>query len=327
MDKTKAIVVLLVVNVLAVFYIGHTINTSIRNSENNSRAEINRLNQQVQMLESQIFNSIRRELTAQIDKIERLDYTWNETDLVQKKAKIGLQVALKEVTSAAVIGVTISRDGQAQPLEVELKQQAGMQYGAELDLSMEHNYELTVWERSSAGEKQLNATAQRLPLFDDMYRNRVEKASVGTSASNQYLGVDFRFLLKDLGVQGAELEKALLRIRKGGAVYDEIDMTEHAKPNTGQYVEFEDKYRVARASGQIDNTVTLEQFARDNGFDPDRHVPTDRAGDPSPYKQYELRYTIRFDEQYPELKLDRAKAEQLSFQWVLRFKDGYEQVY
>lgn len=326
MDKSKAILVLLVVNILAVFYIGHTINTSIRSSENNSRTEINRLNQQMQMLESQIANSIRRELTAQTDKIERLDYTWNETDLAQKKANIGLQVALKEVSAAAVIGVTIRRDGQAQPLEAELQQQAGMQYGAELELSLEHNYEVTVWERSNAGEKQLNATTQRLPLFDDMYRKRIEKASVGTSISNESLGADFSFLLKDMEVPGTELEKALLRIRKGGEVYDEIDMTEHAKPNTGRYIEFEDKYRVARASGQIDNSVTLEQFARDNGFDPDRYVQTDRAGEPSPYKQYELHYTIRFDEQYPELKLDRANAEQLSFQWVLRFKDGYEHV-
>ncbi|MDF2662886.1 MAG: hypothetical protein K0Q94_5677, partial [Paenibacillus sp.] len=31
-----------------------------------------------------------------------------------------------------------------------------------------------------------------------------------------------------------------------------------------------------------------------------------------------------FAKDYPELKLNRDLAEQISFEWVLRFEDGYE---
>jgi hypothetical protein len=324
MDRSKAILALLAVNMLVVLYIGYTINSAIRSHDNKTGSELRGLQQQVQLLESQIVNGISRELTAQADKVERLDYTLTGADLAQKKAKIGLQVALKEVSSSAVIAVAVRRDGQVQPLEAVLEHQGGMQYGTELELSLEHNYELTVWERSGAGQKQLNAETRRLPLLDDVYRNRVAKASTGTGISNDRLNADFSFLLKDLGIPGTELDKALLRIRKGGAVYDEIDVTRQAAPRSGRYAEIEDHYKVARASGQIDNSVTLEQFARVNGFDPDRHVSTAKAGETSPYAQYSLLYTIEFAKDYPELKLNRDSAGQLSFEWVLRFKDGYE---
>lgn len=326
MDRSKAILVLLAVNVLAVLYIGYTINAAIRSNDNKTSSELGRLQQQVQMLESQIVNGISRQLTAQADKVERLDYVLTGADLAQKKAKVGLQVALKEVSPSAVIAVSVRRDGQVQPLEAVLEHQGGLQYGTELELSLAHNYELTVLERGDAGQKQLNAETRRLPLFDDVYRNRVAKSSTGTGISNERLNADFSFVLKELGMPGAELEKALLRIKKGGAVYDEIDVTQQATPRSGRYGEFEDHYKVARASGKIDNSVTLEQFARDSGFDPDRHVPTDKAeaGETSPYAQYSLLYSIEFAKDYPELKLTRDSAGQLSFEWVLRFQDGYE---
>ncbi|MFC3770541.1 hypothetical protein [Paenibacillus sp. GCM10012303] len=324
MDRSKAIVTLLVVNLLAVLYIGYKHNGEIRRQSSQTDSQLHILQQQVQMLESQIVNGISRELTAQADKVERLDYELTEADLAQKKAKVGLQVALKEVSPSAVIAVSVRGDGQVMPLEAVLEPQGGMQYGTELELSLEHNYELTVWERSGTGQKQLNAETRRLPLMDEVYRNRVTKANTGNSLSNDRLNADFSFLLKDLGIPGTGLEQALLRIRKGGEVYDEIDVTAQATPRSGLYGEIEDHYKVARASGQIDNSVTLEQFARDKGFDPDRYVPTATAGEPSPYAQYSLLYTIEFAKDYPELKLNRDLAEQISFEWVLRFEDGYE---
>src|SRR5690606_15082569 len=103
MDRTKAIPVLLEVNILAGLYMGYTIKESIHSSDNRTAEELRMLRHQVQQLDSQIMNGIRRELTAQADKVERLDYTFTEADLVQKKAQVGLQVALKEVSASAVI--------------------------------------------------------------------------------------------------------------------------------------------------------------------------------------------------------------------------------
>ncbi len=324
MDRSKAIIILLAINLLAVLYIGYSINSSIRSNNDQTAAELRELKQQTLQLEGRITDGIRRELAAQADKVERLDYALTGVDLAQGKATVGLQVALKEVSPSAIISVSVSREGQVEPLEAELEHQGGMQYGADVELSLEHNYNLTVWESSDAGQKQLNVDPRQLPLFDDMYRKRVEKESTGTALSNERLDADFAFLLKDMGIAGIELEQALLRIRQRGELLDEIDVTRQAVPRPAGYGEMEDHYRIAIASGQIDSSVTLEQFARDNGFDPDQHVPADQAGEPSPYQQYVLRHSIEFDKDYPELELTRESAGQLSFEWVLRFKDGYE---
>ncbi|MBP1995475.1 hypothetical protein [Paenibacillus eucommiae] len=324
MDRSKAILTLLAVNILAVLYIGYTINAAILNNGNKTKAEFQSMQQQVQLLENQILNGISRELAARADKVERLDYTLTGADLAQKNAKVTLQVALKEVTSSAVIAVSLRSDGQDQPLEAVLEHQGGMQYGAELELSLEHNYELTVWERGDAGQKQLNADSRRLPLFDDVYRNRMISPSTGTGISNERLNAEFSFLLKDLGIPGTQLETALLRINRGDKLYDEIDVTQQATPRSDGYAGIEEYYKVARASGQIDNSVTLEQFAHDSDFDPFQMVSIEKAGETLANARYSLYYTINFNKDYPELKLTRDSAGQLSFQWVLRFKDGYE---
>jgi len=329
MDKSKAILALLVINVFAMLYIGYTINATIRSTDNRTASDFQSLQQQVRQLENQIVDGISREFIKQSDKVERLDYILNEADLIQKKVEVSLQVALKEVSSSAVVAVSLRHDGQAEPLEVVLAQQGGLQYGTDkLELSLEHNYELTVWERSAEGQKQLNAEVRRLPLFDDVYRNRVIQTTTGTGISDERLNADFSFVLKDLKIPGTDLEQALLRIKKGGVVYDEIDVTAQATPRTNEYAGIEDKYKVARASGQIDNSVTLEQFARDQDYDPNQYVPTDTAtaGEFESYARYSLLYTIGFADDYPELKLTRDSANQLSFEWVLKFQDGYEHV-
>jgi len=326
MDKSKAIIILLVINLLAVFYMGYTNKGANRDHASRTEAELRELKQQVQMLEGQIISGVRSELIAQADKVEQLDYSITGADLAQKKANIGIQLALKEVSSSAVIAVSVTSDGQSQPTEQVLEHQGGMQYGAELELSLEQNYELTVWEKSGAGQKRLNVETLWLPLMDDVYRNRVANASMGTGISDERLNADYSFVLRDLGIPGTELERALLRIRQDGEVYDEIDVTQQTTPRPGQYGEIEDHYKIAIASGQIDNSVTLEQFARDSGYEPEQYVPVDQAGEQSGDAQYSLVHTIEFASDYPELQLDSDSAGRLSFEWVLRFKDGDEHV-
>jgi len=327
MEKSKAILALLVINIATMLYIGYTINAKIQRNDNLTMSNYQSIQQQVNQLENRIVSFISQELIKQTDKVERLEYTLTEADLIQKKVKVNLQVALKEVSSSSVVAVSLWHDGQSEPQEVVLAEQGGLTYGTDkLELSLEHNYELTILERSAEGQKQLNAEVHILPLFDNMYRNRVLKESTGTGMSNERMNVDFSFVLMDLKIPGIELEQALLRIKKDGVVYDEIDVTEQATPRNSKDVAFENMYMLARASGQIDSSVTLEQFARDQNYNPNEYVPTDTAkvGESESYAEYSLLYTIEFGNDYPELKLNQESANQLSFEWVLKFKDGYE---
>jgi len=326
MDKSKAIITLLVVNLCVVAYIGYTNQAAVRSQGERTEAELLGLRQQVQMLEGQIVGGIRSELTAQADKVERFDYAITGADLARKKANVDVRLALQEVSSSAVIAVSLTGEGQAQPIEQVLEPQGGMQYGGELELSLAHNYELTVWERSDAGQRQLSAGTLRLPLMDDVYHNRVMNASTGSGISDERLNADFSFVLRDLGIPGVELERVLLRIRQDGKVFDEIDVTDQATPRSAFYGELEDHYKVALASGQIDSSVTLEQFARERGYDPEQQAPTGEAGGPMQELRYSFAYDVEFATDYPELKPGRDEADRLAVEWVLRFKDGYEHV-
>lgn len=326
MSKSKTIIALLVANLLAVLYVGFNINAALRDNSNRTDSEVRMLQHQVQTLESQILNGISSALTAQADKVERFDYSVIAADLSQKKAKIGLQVVLKEVSSTADLSASLRREGQTDPLNVVLEHQGGMQYGAELELSPSHDYELTVWEQSDAGQRQLTAEARRLPLFSDIYTERVAEASLGTSRTDQQLNADLSFSLKDMGIQGAGIKEVWLRMHKDGEVYDEIDMTWQAKPIAAEfYGELEDQYKIARASGQIGDSVTIEQYASNSGQASAPHVQVESES--YSYARYELNYLIQYDKDYPELKLDRSETDRLSFEWVLRFEDGYERLY
>ncbi|GBG05667.1 hypothetical protein PAT3040_00151 [Paenibacillus agaridevorans] len=314
MDKTKAVIVLLVFNLIAVVYFGNSLNKKISNVQTNVNSELNNMRNNVMSLESQIVNGVSRVLEAQDDRIDHVDYTVSEYDAVRKRASLALEVTLKEVSPESKISISYSAEGGPSG-EAELVEQSGLKYGTELELSLEHNYEFEVWEQSPAnGQRKMNVNQQRLPLYDDFYANRVSRSESGTSTSKDQLDADFSFAVKNLGIAETEMERVYVQVWYGNEPYDEIDVTQKVMESIGDYNQIRDKYNLAIASGSIDSSVSLEQFAKDN------HLEKLKPGaDP----QYSFRHTIKFGKDYPELELDIAKAKQLSFRLVITFKDGY----
>ena len=177
-----------------------------------------------------------------------------------------------------------------------------------------------MWEKSAAtGQKQLNVYEQQLPLYDEFYTNRVTMNGGGTAISQDQHETYFAFTINDLRVSGTEMEQVLIQVWKGNELsqlYDEIDVTERVKQRRGDYCEIEDKYKVALAAGLIEQTVSLEQFAIDNGYKPN-------LSDVDSNSNYSYTHAIRFAEDYPELKLDGESAKELSSRLIIKFKDGY----
>ncbi|WP_020618970.1 hypothetical protein [Paenibacillus daejeonensis] len=323
MDKSKPILIMLVINALAVVYIGYTLHSAVRSSNAERETEFRMLQQQVQQLEHDILSSVRHELMTKDDVVKSFDYAWTDVNIEQKQAKIELQVELTEVAASAEIAVTLNRESEGEPLQVALEPQGGMRYGAGLELSVEHNYEISVWERSESGQRLLNAGGFPLSLHDELYIRRVKNVGGATSTEDERMATEFFFELEDPGIPGAGLEKVLLQVKKDGAVYDEIDLTEQAVPRPAFYRELENHYNMAIASGQIDESVTLEQFASDQGILSDPQMPTDETGESSSTVEYVIPYTIHYATDYPELELDGESVQQLDFEWQLHFEDGY----
>ena len=323
MDKSKTILIVLVVNALALVYIGYTLHGAVRSSNAEREAEFRMLQQQVQQLEYDILSSVRHELMIKDDVVKSFDYAWADVDIEQKQAKIELQVELTEVAAAAEIVITLNREGLDEPLQVVLEPQGGMRYGAEIELPVEHNYELSVWERSESGQRQLNVGTLRLPLYDELFNRRVDHVGQGHSMSDEQVGTEFSFQLKEPGIPGTGLESVVLHIKRNGTLVDEIDLTGQVIPRPVAYIELEQHYKLAIASGQIDESVTLEQFAMDQGIVPESQGPDDMTGEHSSYVQYSISHTIHYATDYPELELDSESAKQLDFEWQLHFEDGY----
>ncbi|MCR8659205.1 hypothetical protein [Paenibacillus endoradicis] len=317
MDKQKVIIVLLVLNLIVMLYFGNSLGKKINNYEVQTNEIMNSIQNNMISLENGIINGVGNELRAQADKIARVDYTLIDVDPVQKKAQIGIVITLKEVSPLAEISISYSAQDDEESKEAVLVNQSGLIYGSKLEMSLDHNYRFDVWEKSaSTGQKKLNVSEQLLPLFDDIYANRVTMNGSGTGISQDQLDVDFSFSIKDLGFTGMEMEQVLMQILKDNEQYDEIDVTGQIEQHAGNYAQIENKYKVSIAAGQIDQSVTLEQFAIDNGYEPEQ-------GEQDVNLQYSYKHHIVLANDYPELKLDAASAKQLSFKLIIKFKDGY----
>lgn len=317
MDKKKVIIILLVLNLLVMLYYGNALGKKIGNYQAQTSADMNVMQNNIMSLENRIINGVGNELRAQADRIAEVDYTLLDVDPVLKKAQLELKVTLKEVSPLAEISISYSAQDDDQSQAVALVEQSGLIYGTKLEMSLDNNYRFDVWEKSVAtGQKKMNVSEQRLPLYDDFYTNRVSMNGSGTASSQDRLEMDFTFSINDLGVAGTEMEQVLVQVWKDNVQYDEVDVTQQLEQRTANYAQIENKYKVAIAAGQIDQSVSLEQFAIDNDYKPDPSNLDDNL-------QYSYTHSIIFAEDYPELNLDAESAKQLSSRLIIKFKDGY----
>lgn len=317
MNKTKALIILLAANLVVMIYYGNSIRNEIRHSRDMTTAGINNLQNRMTNMEYSIVSGIGNELKAQTDKVSSFDYTYDTLDPEGQTAALQVTVALKEVSPSGRIAIIYTPDSGGASTEAELESQGGLTYGARLELSMTNNYEVHVVEKTDgAGGSQLNAYPHRLPLYDDFYETRIMMTSSGTSMSQGRLDADFSFTVKDLDVVGTELEKVRLQVLKGTELLEELDVTERVVQRDGNYAHIADKYKLALASGEIDDSVSLDQYAAGLGEKPGLRDDGNR--------HYAYTHVVAFDTDYPMLKLTMESAKELVFRLIVECEDGYE---
>lgn len=318
MNKGKAILVLLALNLVLMLYFGITLGRKIEANRIQTLSEVAGLNNQLLMMNDSIASRVNEALNAQADRIEQAEYRIVDVDSEADTARVDLTVSLKEAASGSQIYLSYYSSEQKEPQTAELSLKEGLLYGAEIGLSPGHNYYYDVWEESGSGKRKLNVNERPLPLYDDLYTGRVQFEGGGTSSSDERLEANFAFTVRDLGWEAAQLDQAVIEVLLNGRMIDEQDITGRLQVSSAAYGMLEDKYRLMVASGQLEPSVSLEEFAEMQDYLPETTDPAN-GGD----TRYTYKHRIEFGQDYPDMKLDMDSARDLSLKLKLIFKDGF----
>lgn len=80
-----------------------------------------------------------------------------------------------------------------------------------------------------------------------------------------------------------------------------------------------DQYKIAIASGEIESSMSIEEFEKNIGY------KQEDKNDTRTY--YTYTHSIRYDTDYPDQDLDLTKAENMTMKLIITSKDGYQQTY
>lgn len=318
MNKGKAILILLALNLVLMLYFGITLGRKIEANRTQTGSEVAALNNQILMMNESIASRVNDALNAQADRLEQADYRIVDVNSETDTARVDLNISVKEASAGSTLYMSYYSSGQKEPQTAELSLKEGLLYGAEIGLSPGHNYYYDVWEESGSGKRKLNVNERSLPLYDDLYTGRVQFEGGGTALSDERLEADFAFTVRELDWEAAQLEQAVIEVQLNGRIIDEQDVTGLLQPSSASYGILEDKYRLMVASGQLEPSVSLEEFAEMQGHQPETTDPAN-GGD----TRYTYKHRIEFGQDYSDQKLDMDAAQGLSLKLKLHFKDGF----
>lgn len=103
----------------------------------------------------------------------------------------------------------------------------------------------------------------------------------------------------------------MLEVWNGSELVDQLDVTNQLV--SGNNREMMAQYNVAIASGQISETVTIEEF--ESNFEHNDIIDDGR-------NHYYFKHQIIYED-YPEQKIDMHSSESLRLSLVVTCKDGY----
>jgi hypothetical protein len=243
------------------------------------------------------------------------EYIYANIDTENKKAALELTVNLKAVSPNSRIYLAYSEIDVNNVQEIELVKKNGLSFSASVELDMDHNYQYDVIERADGkGEALLNVNKQYIYLYNEFYEMRVQTHDSGLSRNNEQIDFDFSFSVDDYGIEEFGLDKVLLEVLYEGKTMDTIDITDSIEFSDSSGLK--DQYNVAYASGQIDTSMSMEEFGKTIGYMPE--VKNDNR------TYYTYTHKIEYDVDYTELEFDMQKAESIYFNLVITCKDGYK---
>lgn len=314
-NKQKVIIVLLIINAILICYLGISITKNLNTKNDILVNQIENISNSVSNLENSISDQIQSALDTRESLVDSTEYKYANVDTANKKAALDLTVNLKAVSPNSRIYLAYSEIGVNNVQEVELAKKNGLSFSARIELDLDNNYQYDVIERvDGGGEALLNVNKQYLYLYNEFYDMRVQMDNFGSSRSNEQINFDFSFSVDDYGMDEFGLDKVLLEVLYEGKTIDTIDITDSIEFSDGS--DLKNLYNVAYASGQIDTSMSMEEFGKTIGYMPE--VKYDNR------TYYAYTHKIEYDVDYTQLEFDIQKAESIHYNLIITCKDGYK---
>ncbi len=314
-DKQKVVIVLLTINAILICYFGITFTKNLNAKNDILVNQINNIDKSISYLEGRISDRIQSALDARDNLVDMAVYKYANIDTVNSKATLDLTVNLKAVSPNSKIYLAYSEIDVNIVQEIELARKDVLSYYTKVELDLNKNYQYDVIERvDGGGEVLLNTNKQYISLYDEFYGMRVKMNNSGSSRSNEQIDFDFQFSVDDYGMDEFSLDKVLLEVLYEGKTIDTIDITDSIVSNDNRGLT--DQYNEAIASGQIDSSMSMEEFGKSIGYKPEEE------NDNITYYTYTHR--IDYDTDYPELELYMEKTESMYCNLIITCKDGYQ---
>jgi hypothetical protein len=316
-NKQKAIIALLAINAVLVLYFGTSLGKRLTEEKNHITSQISNVNNMVSYLEGRIISNMQSLLNARDNMVEKTSYTYIDIDAENKKAVISFTVDLREVKPNSEIFLAYSSEKGSNIKELKLEKIGALTYGVETLLNLDENYQYDLIERvAGGGEALLNTDKQYVSLYNDFYQNRIQIYESGYSHSRDEAGVSFGFSVNSFGMDEFELDGVVLEVLYDNEVIDSIDVTNSIIHNSNSEVMHH--YNKAIASGEIDDSISLQDFAKKYGYE---GQPLDDR------EQYFLSHTIKFSDyelKNTELEFNSSGGHgHLRMNLIITCKDGF----
>ncbi|NLG37111.1 MAG: hypothetical protein GX549_03785 [Clostridiales bacterium] len=315
MNGQKAIIILLAVGLVVTCILGVRTNNILNNQYEQLYSQLINLTSQVNAVSNNTAAQIQSLLTQQADRLAEFDYEYRSIDTTSGQAQIALSVDVKSVSGGAALYIVCRTAGGDSAREIPLERAQGLTYTAEAAMALSHNYEIDIVERTGdGGESVLNVYPQQMRLYDEFYADRVRNDSGGTATGEDEIEFDCSFAVRDFGLDEFEMTKVVAEIWREGECIDSREVTDQLISGAQQGLL--EHYNIAIASGQIDMSMTLAEFAKQFGGGEEK-------GTQPGWNYYYYTRKINFKADFTELELDRASAESLRLVLVVTFEDGY----
>lgn len=315
--RQMLIIILLVINAVLICCFGILVVKQLNEKYDMLSSHVISINNSsVHYLENNITERIKNELDERYNLVEMTDYKFARIDADNNQAILDFTVKLKAVSANSRIYMVFSEMNTNNVQEVELVKKDSLTYGASVELNLQKNYQYDVIERvDGGGQALLNTYRQYINLYDQFYVMRVQFHDMGTVRSDKQVEFNFSFSVNDFGMEDESgLESAMLEILYNNEVIDRIDITNSLMKVTGDN-ELQARYNLAIASGEIDPGLSLEDFMKYIGFEPEENSNSST--------RYTYIHRINYNTDYPELQLNKDKAGDMRFNVVITCRDGY----
>lgn len=264
----KMTVLLLVVMIALVIYYGQSIKKELRAiQEENASLYQNYLNQTINH-GNHVLSSMENLILENNNFIVDYKHKILNVDLAGKSGEIEFEVIMKEVGSNRSIVGQFEELGGTDSYPVEFERLEGLTYRTIINLDLDKNYKLQLYEVADDGAtRQLNNNQISLHLYNEFYANRIQSLGSSTTTSADRIVYQHSFGFTGEKIEGADIDKVILEaMDEQQNVIAEFDITSSVVIRTNHNAELEDQYRLALASGQLAYEMTFQEYLAEFGY-------------------------------------------------------------